>query len=322
MNTWDKIKLDRIGQSRTNKDGVLATVTDYQDTKHITFVYPQYNIIGYGKWERFDKGKFATPKEYYIEDKVGKRYQNHNNEWATCIQYYDSENAVIQFDDKTTERVKWGNFTKGSFGGQRRHSVYGGIYDSTLPIKDVHGKTTKEYDAWLSMFKRCYSEKVHQKRNTYINCNVSNEWKYFSNFYQWLISQDNYEQWKQGGKNWHVDKDILVKNNTIYGSQYCLLVPAIINGLLLKCNANRGKYPIGVYYDKSVDLYKAVCHNPYKKRQVTVGYFEDANAAFYNGYKPYKERVVQIVAQNEYEKGTITKPCFEALMNYKVEITD
>ena len=56
MNIWDEIKENRIGQCRTNKDGVLAEVSDYKDAKHITIFYPKYNIYKQSKWEHFDKG--------------------------------------------------------------------------------------------------------------------------------------------------------------------------------------------------------------------------------------------------------------------------
>ena len=39
-------------------------------------------------------------------------------------------------------------------------------------------------------------------------------------------------------------------------------------------------------------------------------------------YKAYKEDIIKQVAQIEYTVGNITKKCYEAMMNYKVEITD
>lgn len=44
--------------------------------------------------------------------------------------------------------------------------------------------------------------------------------------------------------------------------------------------------------------------------------------AFYFGYKPYKETIIKQVAQEEYDKGNITEKCYEAMMNYEVEIDD
>ena len=38
--------------------------------------------------------------------------------------------------------------------------------------------------------------------------------------------------------------------------------------------------------------------------------------------KEYKEYIIKQVAQEEYAKGNITKQCYEAMMNYEVEIAD
>jgi len=39
-----------------------------------------------------------------------------------------------------------------------------------------NGKNTKVYDVWSSMIKRCYSEKYHRNKPTYIGCSVVKEW--------------------------------------------------------------------------------------------------------------------------------------------------
>ena len=39
-------------------------------------------------------------------------------------------------------------------------------------------------------------------------------------------------------------------------------------------------------------------------------------------YKIYKEEYIKQVAQEEYDKGNITKKCYDAMMSYEVEITD
>ena len=39
-------------------------------------------------------------------------------------------------------------------------------------------------------------------------------------------------------------------------------------------------------------------------------------------YKKAKESYIKQVAKEEYDKGNITKTCYEAMINYEVEITD
>ena len=39
-------------------------------------------------------------------------------------------------------------------------------------------------------------------------------------------------------------------------------------------------------------------------------------------YKTYKEKLIKQIAQIEFDKDNITKTCYDAMMKYKVEITD
>ena len=42
------------------------------------------------------------------------------------------------------------------------------------------------YSKWKSMLVRCYSTKYHQRRPTYKDCSVCNDWLLFSNFRKWV----------------------------------------------------------------------------------------------------------------------------------------
>lgn len=39
-------------------------------------------------------------------------------------------------------------------------------------------------------------------------------------------------------------------------------------------------------------------------------------------YKSIKEENIRQIAQTEYDKGNITKECYDAMVRYEVEITD
>lgn len=53
-------------------------------------------------------------------------------------------------------------------------------------------------------------------------------------------------------------------------------------------------------------------------------YLGSYNTSFksFVAYKNRKEEIIKQVAQIEYDKGNITKPCYEAIMKYEVEIID
>lgn len=52
-----------------------------------------------------------------------------------------------------------------------------------------------------------------------------------------------------------------------------------------------------------------------------LGYFQTKEESF-AAYKASKERYIKMVATQYYKDGKITEKVYNALMNYKVEITD
>lgn len=171
-----------------------------------------------------------------------------------------------------------------------------------------NGKQTKVYTTWHSMIVRSYSKKTHKRLNTYKNCSVVDEWLYFQTFAEWFYKNylDGYE----------LDKDILIKGNKVYGPDTCCFVPKQINYLFVKSNKIRGKYPIGVHYCKY--------RNKYFGRVSIDGFTKgkrfDTIEESFNWYKERKEAEIKRKA-NKY-KDTITPECYNALINYVVEITD
>ena len=123
----------------------------------------------------------------------------------------------------------------------------------------------KYYNIWQSVLQRCYSPKIHQRRSTYINCSVSKEWIYLSNFREWF--NKNYVD------GYQLDKDLLFPGNKVYGSDTCVFVPRNINQLFVFCNSIRGEYPLGVCYVKTLNYYKSGCRNGNKK--ITTKCFKD-----------------------------------------------
>jgi hypothetical protein len=66
----------------------------------------------------------------------------------------------------------------------------------------------------------------------------------------------------------------------------------------------------------------AVCRNPFLDKAEEIDLYSTPENAFYQGYKPYKEDIIKRVAQIEYDNENITKECYEAMINYEVEIDD
>lgn len=178
-------------------------------------------------------------------------------------------------------------------------------------VNDLHLlKTTEQaYIVWHSMLNRCYSKKYQSKRNTYYNVSVCEEWHKFSNFKKWFD-----EHYVDG---WQLDKDILVKGNREYAPNKCCFVPQELNTIILKSQKTRGKYPIGVSFNKRLNKFRADYST--KEGKVYLGLFNDETEAF-NAYKTKKEQHIKNIADKW--KSKIDVEVYNALYNYNVEITD
>lgn len=239
------------------------------------------------------------------------------------VEYNNNQDITVEFQDKHKARVKtqYCNFDKGSVKNPYYPVVYGvGVAGNKYKTVDENSKSIKEYAIWYHILQRCFDEKYLKKHPAYRGVGVCEEWLYFPNFYEWLHSQPNFDKW-YNNKRWAVDKDILVKGNKIYSPENCCIIPQNVNCLFLKRESERGEYPIGVRY-KDKDGFIASCHNPFTNKNEKIGSYSTPEKAFYLGYKPYKENIIKKVAQIEYDDGNITEQCYQAMMNYEVEITD
>lgn len=236
------------------------------------------------------------------------------------VEYINSRNIVVEFQDEYKFRVhnNYGNFQRGSIKNPFHPSIYGVGITGNKYLRSINCKMTKEYDTWIHILQRCFDDRLKEKQPSYIDKECCEEWLYYPNFYEWLHSQSNFDKW-YNGKRWAIDKDILVKGNKVYSPDVCCLIPQNVNCLFLKREAERGVYPIGVSYKNEGFL--ASCHNPFTNRREELGYYSTPEKAFY-AYNDYKEKLIKQVAQIEYDKGNITKECYDAMMNYEVEITD
>ena len=240
------------------------------------------------------------------------------------IDYKNSSNVTVEFQDdyryKTT--VCWINFLRGSVKNLYYPSVCNiGIIGDKYQAKIENTKEkTKEYISWSSMITRCYSEINETNENFYYKYQdviVCDEWLLYENFYEWLHSQENWDNLKN--VKFEIDKDILIKGNKIYSPKTCCLVPHNVNSLFIACGKARGKYPIGVTYKSRDDVFEVQCR--INGKETYLGRSKTPEEGFLI-YKNYKEKYIKQVAQEEYLKGTITKMCYDAMMRYEVEITD
>lgn len=255
-------------------------------------------------------GKVKDEKSKFYHQ-VGESYTNKYGRYE-IIKILPHKKALVKFENTgTIVESAICNIKKGKIKDFNSPEFYGIGYIGSFRNYNERPSKDRAYTAWRNMLMRCYDGKVHIKRPTYTDCTVCDEWHNYSNFKRWF--DENYIEGNV------LDKDILVKGNKVYSPDTCCFVPNEINALLTKRQNYRGKLPIGVCYSESKIRYKVefTCFSCKKY----VGYFSTSEEAF-EAYKNAKEEYIKEVAEKYYKEGKISEAVYNALMNYKVEITD
>lgn len=192
--------------------------------------------------------------EININKYLGSSFISKYNQTYTIIEYINTKNVTVKFEDGTVVTGKeLGQVKIGSIKNPNLPNIYNlGFLGQGVYIASVRGKQTGEYMTWVSMFTRCYDSKYQIKQPTYIGCTVHPEWHNFQNFAKWY--EENYIE------NFHLDKDILVPGNKIYGPDTCCFVPQVINNLFIKRN-NKSELEIKLFADKFRDKITPECYN-------------------------------------------------------------
>lgn len=173
----------------------------------------------------------------------------------------------------------------------------------------------KSYDRWHWMMNRCYSKAVHELYPEYEECTVCDEWLNYSNFKLWY--DEHITPWELLGEKVDMDKDILIKGNTVYSPETVSFVPKIINSLFIRSLKNERNYPLGVFFEKDKNKFRA-CIN-FMGKNKKLGTFNTAEEAF-KQYKEYKENLIKDMAEKYRDR--IPDKIYRAMIGWEVEITD
>lgn len=173
----------------------------------------------------------------------------------------------------------------------------------------------ESYQRWHYIMNRCYSKAVHELQPEYEGCTVCEEWHNYSNFKLWY--DENSAWWRMFDEKFEIDKDILIKGNKVYSPETVSFVPKLINSFFVRTVKNDRTYPLGVYYDKDKNKYRACVS--FMGQSIKLGTFETVEDAFAR-YKVYKEDFIKDIA--EQYKNRIPDKVYQSMMNWKVEIMD
>ena len=312
-------KKDRLGLEAYNNQGCLMKIVEYKNTKNITVEFQDdYKERVRATYNRFIKGSINNPILY--KQRLKKEMQNYQGCMMRIHTYNSALDIIVEFNDEHAGKVhtSYNHFLSGSVKNPYFPEVYGvGIVGEKYPVS-INNNIVKEYKTWRDMLRRCFDSKYKEKYTTYKDVTCCQEWLLYENFYEWLHNQENFEKWYDN-KRWCLDKDILIKGNKVYSPETCCLVPENVNTLFVKNDIRRGNLPIGVCIFE--DKFMAQCRNPFTDEYEYLGCYSTPMFAF-EKYKHRKENIIKQVAESEYFKGNIIKECYEAMMNYEVEIDD
>lgn len=161
------------------------------------------------------------------------------------------------------------------------------------------------YKTWQGCIVRCYDKRNLKLFPSYKGCTLDPRWVKASAFKKWFD--------KHYVEGYHLDKDILVPGNKVYGPDTCCFVPPKINYLLLSCKRARGKYPQGISLYRPTNRLK-VCLRRFGEKE-NLGYFAtnelDQAVACYNTAK--RDHIIA-VAREYFSEGLITAKVKNALV--------
>jgi len=244
-----------------------------------------------------------------MKNRVGEVHTTKEGYLIKIINYENYTKCTIMFDNGVSLLVRYDHIIGKAIKNPFHPSVFGIGYLGKGDYKAKEfNKETIEYKKWKNLLTRSYDINYHNKKPTYKDVKVCEEWHNFQNFAKWF--EENYIE------NFHLDKDILNKGNKIYSPETCCFVPPEINGLFTIRQKCRGSYPLGVSITKQGRFTSNISKWGVAEH---LGIFKTIDEAFYT-YKTEKEAHIKEVANKWKDK--IDLKVYSALINYTVEITD
>ena len=154
-----------------------------------------------------------------------------------------------------------------------------GINDMPCGWASKNELNKRVYQVWHRMLYRCYDEKLHEKKPTYINCTVCNRWLYLSNFVEDIVKIPNYNLWLSGFNEkinpYQLDKDIKSNGtNKCYCLEQCQFVSHEENSRQAHKGKHKGKHKIE-RYDLNMNLIDIKYQFEYVEMGFNAGHISD-----------------------------------------------
>lgn len=158
------------------------------------------------------------------------------------------------------------------------------------------------YVKWMNMLHRCYSPAEHEAKPYYKDKTVCEEWHNFANFKWW------FEHNHITGKQFDLDKDLLIQGNTVYSPEACALISHYTNTIfedrldgIVCLNECTGKY------DASMQIIG---------KRMDIGSHDTLEDAWKAVFQ-YKDKYIKKYARRS--KNKVPDKVYYAMMSWKVE---
>lgn len=206
-----------------------------------------------------------------IQTRLGERNKNSYGTEMVIVEYNKCNDIVVEFQDdhKAKIHTTYTNFKRSQVRNPYDKTVYdvGYLGEGKYKVYIDQDHLEPVYNVWRTLLGRCCTEKHREQFPAYADCTVCEEWLCYQNFAEWW----NKNMYHVGTERMHLDKDILVSENTIYSPETCLIVPQSINELFHVSGrktvdtdlpytirrTTKGKYSV-TYKSKSLGIYDTV----------------------------------------------------------------
>ena len=237
---------------------------------------------------------------------IGETFQSKTGDFVV-LERRDNDKILIRFVADGYEKEVFRQVVyKGNVKNPYYPNVYGiGFFGEGPHKARENGCEVRTYKLWNHVIERCYSPRVHFKRQHYSECSVDKQWHNYQEFAEWC-------QWQTGfSAEWTLDKDLIVPKNKIYSPDKCIFLPNEINTSL---NFKRSGRYCGVSFHKASN--KFVAQIRCGEDSLHLGLFNCEEQA-YLAYKAAKESQIKSLASKY--KNELSEIAFEALMLWEVK---
>lgn len=282
-------KIDRTGEKKTMNCGMVAEIISYRNANDIDVRFENGDIMKNKTYSSFKKGNI-TNKPFNGKERVGEIVINKRGERMELIEWHDSYNVTIKFDNGyVLKNIVYHNFKKGKVKNPFGNNVFNIGYIGDTKTTDENGKKLKSYVCWCSMLQRCYdidceTYKKYGKKGVI----VCEEWLHYSNFKEWY----DRHYYEVEGEKVALDKDIFSENNKIYSPKTCIFVPQKINALFMSVGEKKDNLPRGVLF-RSGKYESSILINGTKKYLGRYDSIEEAKNAYDKERSKYVRGVVE-----------------------------